>query len=189
MSATTRYAAAIVALIAGCGVQPALAGPDDRLELAVGVGYLAHQYGGDPDSSALVGDIAVSVWLNEHWGLTARYWRTANYELPYGWYRNPYLYHGRGLSKLLDPYRALSAVPGQPGWNSPLGFGALLSAGPNLRLDYRSWHPNGVVYSERSTRQGGESIDESQRDLGVPESPSRRLWAGRSPAVSGSGAV
>ena len=162
MSATTRYAAAIVALIAGCGVQPALAGPDDRLELAVGVGYLAHQYGGDPDSSALVGDIAVSVWLNEHWGLAARYWRTANYELPYGWYRNPYLYHGRGYlsySTLTGRYRLfLDQV------ELALGFGALLSAGESLRLDYRSWHPNGVLYSERTTRQGGESIDESPRD-------------------------
>ena len=96
-------------------------------------------------------------------GLAARYWRTDDYELPYGWYRNPYLYHGRGYlsySTLTGRYRLF--LDNQV--ELALGFGALLSAGESLRLDYRSWHPNGVLYSERTTRQGGESIDESPRD-------------------------
>ena len=163
MSTTARYAAAIVALIAGCGVQPALAGPDKGLELAVGTGYLAHQYGGDGDWPGLVGDIGVSVWLNEHWGLAARYWRTADRELPYGWYRYPYLYHGRGhlsYAALTGRYRLFLDNRVE----LVLGFGALLRAGKSLRLDYRAWHPFGAVYSERATRQGGESIDESRWD-------------------------
>ena len=163
MPLTTRYAAAIAVLVAGCGVQPAMAAPDDRLELTVGAGYLAHQYGGDSDSPALVGDIGVSVWLNEHWGLAARYWRTADYELSYGWYRYPYLYHGRGhldYATLTGRYRLF--LDNQV--ELALGFGALLRAGSSLRLDYRAWHPYGAFYSERSTRQGGESIDESRRE-------------------------
>ena len=79
-----------------------MAAPDDRLELTVGAGYLAHQYGGDSDSPALVGDIGVSVWLNEHWGLAARYWRTADYELSYGWYRYPHLYQRAGIHRVVS---------------------------------------------------------------------------------------
>ena len=115
------------------------------------------------DSPALVGDVGVSVWLNEHWGLAARYWRTADYELPYGWYRYPYLYHGRGhldYSTLTGRYRLFLDNRVE----LALGFGALLATGPRLQLDYRAWHPNGVQYSERSTGQGGESIAESRRD-------------------------
>ena len=66
MPVNRRHAAAVAVLVAGLGAQPALAGQDDRLELSVGAGYLAHQYGGGYDSPSVVGDLGVSLWLNEH---------------------------------------------------------------------------------------------------------------------------
>ena len=185
----TRYAAAIAVLVAGLGVQPALAGPGDHLELAVGAGYLAHQYGSNGDSPAVVGDIGVSVWLNEHWGLAARYWRTDDYELPYGWYRNPYLYHGRGLSKTTRPLPGAIGCSWTTRWNSP--WGSARCSAPARACD--STTGRGIptacsIPSERRDRVGNRSTNR-RGTRGDPESRSRHSSAGRSPAVSGSGAV
>lgn len=169
MEATVRDTLALVIAVIGYVVQPTSAQSTDRVELTVGAGYLAHLYGENPTSPAApVGELGMVVWHGP-WGIAARYWRTAERDLPYGWYLYPYFYRASSYlhySTLTARYRLFLDNRVE----LSMGVGARLTGGPILHLEYREYHPYGIRWSERglSTRSDGESIDETRRDAWGP---------------------